>query len=101
MINFRQEKYQLFFSNNLEPLWALNYADETFFSEFERLCGSRYRILSIIRKGWQEKYGLLSDIENLQKQFEQKLNEDNWIKDILLEYEEKKKYLSKFSVENL
>ncbi|NQV12821.1 MAG: hypothetical protein HQ530_00765 [Parcubacteria group bacterium] len=56
MIIFEDKKYELFFSNKLPPLVALNYADDLFFAEFEKLCGTKYRILSVIRKGWQEKY---------------------------------------------
>ncbi len=95
MVTFQGKEYQLFFSNNLEPLRALNYADELFFREFERLCGSRYRILSIIRKGWQEKYGFQSDITALRKHFERKLTEAGWIEGILAEYEDKKGVLSR------
>lgn len=90
MITFQEKEYRLFFSNNLEPLRALNYADERFFSEFERLSGSRYRILSVIRKGWQEKYGLEADITELRKAFEAKLGEPEWIRGILAEYEAKR-----------
>jgi phosphohistidine swiveling domain-containing protein len=94
MISFQGQNYQLFFSNNLQPLRALNYADEIFFNEFERLVGTRYRILSIIKHGWQEKYGLVDDIENLKKEYYKKLNSPDWIKNIVTEYEEKKTELS-------
>jgi phosphohistidine swiveling domain-containing protein len=104
MIIFQDKQYQLFFSNNLQPLRALNYADELFFDEFERLCGGRYRILSIIRNGWQEKYGLQSDIDILQQLFANKLTNEMWSTDLLSEYEQKKvilvETLAKESAEN-
>jgi phosphohistidine swiveling domain-containing protein len=90
VLQFQGKKYQLFFSNNLEPFKALNYSDELFFAEFERLCDARYRVLSVIRKGWQEKYGLLDDIDELEKVFRKKLSEPGWADRILKEYEEKK-----------
>lgn len=95
MIQLNGKHYQLFFSNNLEPLRALNYADELFFNEFERLSGARYRILSVIRKGWQEKYGLQSDIEALKKHFEEKLSHAGWAESLLDEYETKRTVLTK------
>ena len=70
MPSFQGQKYQLFFSNKLPPLKALNYADELFFEEFTKLLGARYRILSIIRNGWQRKYGRVEDIERLKQHFE-------------------------------
>lgn len=95
MIKFQDKEYQLFFSNNLEPLRALNYADELFFNEFERLCGLRYRILSIIRQGWQEKYGLQNDIDLLKKHFSKKLTDKSWAPALLEEFENKKAILVK------
>ena len=95
MVTFRGDEYQLFFSNNLEPLRALNYADERFFAEFERLCGIRYRILSIIRAGWQEKFGRQSDIEALESRFRDLLRDPAWAPGILGEYEEKKTALER------
>jgi phosphohistidine swiveling domain-containing protein len=73
MIIFRNEEYELLFSNNLKPLTALNYADEDFFNSFESLCGARYRILSIIRNGWQHKYGKASDLAKLKPAFRKML----------------------------
>ena len=93
MIKFNGQKYELFFSNNLAPLIALNYADEQFFNEFERLCGKRYRILSIIRSGWQNKYGLSKDIEELKEHFESKIDDKKWSDDLLNIYWKKSKGL--------
>ncbi|MDD5726481.1 MAG: PEP-utilizing enzyme [Patescibacteria group bacterium] len=86
-INFQGQEYRLFFSNQLPPLVALNYADELFFKNFERLCGARYRILSIIRQGWQHKYGLVVDIKELTKVFAAKVSDTGWSESILDEYE--------------
>ena len=102
-ISFYGNKYELFFSNNLSPLLALNYADELFFNEFQNLCGKKYRILSIIRKGWQQKYGFLSDINELKSHFETKIDE-NWVDNILEQYDKKsselRNILSDFSKNN-
>lgn len=87
MITLYGQKYELFFSNKLAPRTALNYADELFFKEFEKLCGKRYRILSIIRQGWQKKYGLLEDIQQLTKHLESKSLEDEWPHTLLQTYE--------------
>ena len=84
---FQGKEYKLFFSNQLAPLVALNYADELFFSHFQRLCGGRYRILSIIRQGWQHKYGLVSDIDSLTELFASKISDADWGKSVLDEYE--------------
>lgn len=84
-----KNNYDLFFSNNLPPLIALNYADELFFKEFENLCGKRYRILSIIKRGWQNKYGLYGDINKLGKTFELKLKDEKWSSNLLKLYEAK------------
>lgn len=89
MISFRGQEYELFFSNNLPPLVALNYADELFFEHFERLCGRRYRILSVIRGGWQEKFGLADDIEQLRVHFAGKRSDASWVTALLREYDEK------------
>lgn len=96
MIIFKDVEYELFFSNNLPLLIALNYADELFFEEFEKLCGERYRILSIIRKGHQQKYGLSKDIKKLERLFESKIEDKKWISNILSIYEEKSKELRSF-----
>ncbi len=93
MINFKHKKYELLFSNNLAPLQALNYADELFFKEFKRLSGKSYRILSVIERGWQKKYGLISDLELLRKSFETKINDYKWAPKILKEYEAQSKKL--------
>ncbi len=87
MIIFNKEKYELFFSNKLAPLIALNYADELFFEEFEKLCNGRYRILSIIRDGWQQKYGLGSDIKKLKQLFEGKIDNNSWADNLLAMYD--------------
>ncbi len=89
MLTYKNQKYELFFSNNIPPLIALNYADELFFTEFEKLCGTRYRILSIIRQGWQEKYGLCMDVEELQKHFEIKKEQKDWATPLEKMYEQK------------
>jgi phosphohistidine swiveling domain-containing protein len=89
MISFQGQDYELFFSNALPPLIALNYADEQFFKEFESLCGKRYRILSVIRKGWQQKYGRSQDITKLSKQFESKISDSRWPQGLLKKYEKK------------
>ena len=91
MTTFQDSKYQLFFSNKFPPLVALNYADELFFNRFYNLVGMRYRILSIIRNGWQRKYGLLKDIEQLKLAFKTKIREEEWIENILNDYEDQSK----------
>ncbi|MDO8626659.1 MAG: PEP-utilizing enzyme [Candidatus Magasanikbacteria bacterium] len=96
MINFRRKQYQLFFSNNLAPLVALNYADELFFKWFKKYVGAQYRILSIIKNGWQEKYGLVDDINNLKSVYQNKLRSKTWIKIIFVEYKARSKKLKKF-----
>jgi len=85
-IDFYNKKYELLFSNNLLPLSALNYADELFFKEFKKLCGKKYRILSIIKNGWQEKYGLNSDMEILRDHFFKKINNYEWPDKLLRDY---------------
>lgn len=89
MIKFFEKNYDLLFSNQLAPLQALNYSDELFFKEFERLTSIRYRILSIIVNGWQRKYGLIADLEILKKVYLNKISEPTWIKSIFDEYEVK------------
>lgn len=96
MIIFQNIKYQLFFSNKLPPLIALNYADELFFNEFNRLVGKRYRILSVIRNGWQRKHGRIDDIEKLKKQFENKIDNLEWADYLFDFYEKKSKELRNF-----
>lgn len=93
MIIFNNTMYELFFSNNLPPLIALNYADELFFEEFKKLCGTRYRILSIIRKGWQQKYILSIDIKELIKVFLSKIEDNKWASSLLETYEKDSKEL--------
>ncbi len=95
MIIFNNKKYKLFFSNALPPLIALNYADEQFFKEFKKLCGTKYRIVSIIKKGWQKKYGLLLDIEKLSKNFASKINNKKWAPNLLTTYNNQSKELKK------
>lgn len=95
MIIFYGKKYDLFFSNQLAPLIALNYADKSFFENFEKLCEKRYRILSIIRKGWQQKYGLIDDVEKLRVQFNKKIDAEEWIGDIIEKYDKQKLILKK------
>ncbi|MDD4900881.1 MAG: PEP-utilizing enzyme [Patescibacteria group bacterium] len=101
MISFGGKKYELFFSNDITPFQALTFAGEDFFNEFERLCGSRYRLLSIIRYGEQEKYGRVDDDIKLARAFHSKLNNDQWIKSVLGAYEksrtEFKAYLQKIN----
>ncbi|MDP1833486.1 MAG: PEP-utilizing enzyme [Candidatus Moranbacteria bacterium] len=87
MISFQNSKYELLFSNQLPPLTALNYADELFFQNFEELCGSRYRILSIIKNGWQQKFGKIDDLEILKQNLLKKIANDKWINQILAQYE--------------
>jgi phosphohistidine swiveling domain-containing protein len=96
MITFNNKKYELFFSNKLPPLIALNYADELFFQEFEKLCGARYRILSIIKHGWQQKYGLSEDIEKLKVIFESKIDNQSWTLGLLDTYTKESGTLRKF-----
>lgn len=91
MISFQGKEYELFFSNDLEPLRALYFADEQFFEEFERLCGGRYRILSIIRNGKQEKYGRMDDLVKLASVFRSKIHSPEWVARILTGYEKSKK----------
>ncbi len=88
MIQFQNESYQLFFSNKLPPLLALNYADKLFFQEFRKLCGKRYRILSIIRNGWQEKYLRMDDLSKLKRIFQVKIDDLRWADELLMLYEE-------------
>lgn len=95
MIKFKNKKYELLFSNKLAPLRALNYADELFFKEFKKLGGKSYRIISIIKQGWQEKYGLISDLELLKKQFKSEINNYKWISKILKKYKLQSKKLRK------
>lgn len=95
MITLDNKKYKLFFSNNLPPLIALNYADELFLKEFKKLLGEKYRILSIIKHGWQEKYGLLKDIEKLEKHFRDKIRDDKWVNNLLPAYNNKSSELKK------
>jgi len=87
MITFQNKKYELLFSNNLSPLVALNYADELFFKQFKKLSGKKYRILSIIRNGKQEKYGLKSDLDILEKHFLKKTNDYKWPNELLESYQ--------------
>lgn len=87
MLLFQNKSYELFFSNQLAPLIALNYADEMFFSAFEQLAGRRYRVLSIIKQGWQQKYGLSEDISLLKETFKTKITDDSWASTILASYE--------------
>src|SRR3989338_6704269 len=96
MIIFQNIKYQLFFSNKLPPLMALNYADELFFNEFTRLVGKRYRILSIIKNGWQRKHGRMDDIEALQNHFKGKIGDFEWPDQLIDLYENKSKELRLF-----
>jgi len=93
MITFQNKQYELFFSNNLAPLTALNYADELFFQEFEKLCGNRYRILVLIRNSWQNKYILSEDLDVLKKNFELKIDDEEGINNILNIYEKESKEL--------
>lgn len=93
MILFQNSKYQLFFSNKLPPLLALNYADESFFDEFYRLVGKKYRILSVIRNGWQRKHGRIDDIARLKKQFESEIKSLGWPDHLLSIYEQRSKEL--------
>jgi hypothetical protein len=58
-------------------------------NEFSKLVGKRYRILSVIRKGWQCKYGRKDDIESLRKIFEEKCNRPSWPDNIFRPYEKK------------
>lgn len=96
MITCLDKEYELFFSNNLNLLNALNYSDELFFNEFEELVGARYRILSIIKKGWQEKYILSEDLDKLKIIFEKKKSDENWIDSIYSEYIIKSKEFKDF-----
>lgn len=93
MIKFKNKKYDLLFSNNLAPLQALNYADELFFKEFKKLGVSSYRIISVIEQGWQKKYGLISDLKLLKKQFKLKISNYKWAPGILKKYELQSKKL--------
>jgi len=92
-IKLFSSQYDLFFSNQLAPLIALNYADELFFKEFEALCGNRYRIFSIIRNGWQQKFVLSEDIKKISRALEDKINDEKWPANLLKRYEEKAKIL--------
>lgn len=95
MIKFKNKKYQLLFSNNLSPLLALNFADEMFFEEFEKLCGGRYRILSIMQNGIQEKYGLISDLKILRSTFLKKINDRKWPQQLLKSFDSDSNKLKK------
>lgn len=94
MMTFQKKKYELLFSNGLPPLTALNYADVDFFREFQRLCGARYRILSIIKNNSQNKYGLKDDLILLEAAFERKLKDKDWPGHLLKEYIIKSKKLN-------
>lgn len=96
MPSFQGQKYQLFFSNKLPPLKALNYADELFFEEFTKLLGARYRILSIIRNGWQRKYGRVEDIERLKQHFEKLISNFPWADHTFDLYQKKSQELRDF-----
>ena len=75
---------------------ALNYADGLFFNEFNSLVGKRYRILSVIRNGWQRKHGRTDDIEELKKQFESKIDNPEWPDYLFAFYKKKSKELRDF-----
>ena len=96
MITFQNMNYELFFSNKLPLLLALNYTDELFFTEFDKLLGKKYRILSIIKEGWQKKYGKSDDVEELKKHFETKIDDFEWSDNLFSLYEEKSKELRAF-----
>lgn len=100
MIRLKQVQYELLFSNRLPPLWALYYCDELFFDEFERLCGRRYRILSVIRSGWQNKYGRESDLQKLRGTFQEKLKDFEWPAGIVNEFRKKSIILKRY-LENI
>lgn len=100
MIKFKNKKYELFFSVDIVPIQAVVFGGEEFFKKFESLCGCRYRILSIIRNGEQEKYGIEEDIIRLSKVFRSKLNDSQWIEYVLNFYETGKTKLRKFLKEN-
>src|SRR3989338_490821 len=87
MITFKNKKYEHFFSNDIVPLQALAFAGDEFFEEYENLCGSRYRLLSVIRHGEQDKYGLEEDVTGLAKVYHGKLNDSRWIQGVLNNYE--------------
>lgn len=90
---FKNKKYELLFENRLPPLEALNFCDELFFNEFEKLCGERYRILSVIQNNFQRKYIPESDLNELKKQFRRKISEKRWGEKILKKYEKFRKEL--------
>lgn len=95
MILFKDRQYEIFFTNDIVPFQALAFAGEEFFVEFERLCGKRYRVLSIIRNGEQEKYGISEDLKPLANAFRSKIKDKEWSACILDTYEN---YKSQFTV---
>lgn len=94
-IKFYNKTYELFFRNKLLLQTALNYADEDFFNEFEKLCGGRYRILSIIKNGEQQKFALVLDLDKLKKIFAMRAKDEKWPKKLLRSYSDKRKELLK------
>lgn len=93
MVYFKGKKYEHFFTNDTVPLQAYTFAGQDFIKEFEYLCGTRYRLLSVVRNGEQEKYGLNQDVLKLKAAFKSKLNKSGWIKGVLINYEDYRKKL--------
>ncbi|MEI6597307.1 MAG: hypothetical protein WCL13_03850, partial [bacterium] len=89
MIKFNGKKYELLFSNNLLPFWALDYSDFLFFSEFKKQCGSKYNILSIIENNWQKKYAELQSLEKLSSIFIKIIKNDKWLSNLRAIYQKK------------
>jgi transcription termination factor Rho len=89
MIKFNGKKYELLFSNNLLPFWALHYVDLLFFREFKKQCGNKYNVLSIIEKNWQKKYAELHSLDELTNAFAKKAKDRKWLNELKTTYREK------------
>jgi len=94
-IKFKNKKYNLFAALTFPPLYEYDFSDDYYYSWFQKLNGTKYGMLDIIKKGFLYKYIPDKDFKIIKNNFEKKIKNLNYPQQLFRVFED---YDKKFDI---